>query len=114
MNAAYSLLNNWEGAPWFRSGGGSDGVAFVNVDSDETQNNDEATALVSAQGGKANRKDKSKITCFSCCKKGHYMNECTGKTKGSDDAAASEQQGAGVQPEGKSGAQMLMAAAADG
>jgi hypothetical protein len=63
---AYNLLIHWKQDP--RNllrvlGSSSDGVAFANIDDDETK------------PGKG-KKDKSHITCHKCGNKGHYANEC--------------------------------------
>jgi hypothetical protein len=54
-------------------------VAFASVDSVESGAKEEGAALVNDQGNRT-RKDKSRITCFTCGKKGQYSHESLNKS----------------------------------
>jgi Reverse transcriptase (RNA-dependent DNA polymerase)/Zinc knuckle len=77
LTESYNLLVNYVQDPRNRLkvvGTTSDGVAFTNVD----ENNSESGTTLFNAGGSGKRRgfDKSKITCHRCQEKGHYANEC--------------------------------------
>jgi hypothetical protein len=76
---AYNLLVHWKQDPRNLMrvlGTSSDGVAFANINTDETSSISTLTNNDSRRGRAAAKRDKSYITCHKCGVLGHYASEC--------------------------------------
>jgi hypothetical protein len=83
VTGVYNLLSNWKQDPrnlTWSVGVTNDGVSFTNLDgSKDDEAGDVAMATTASGGsgsGKSCTRDKSKVICCQCGKKGHYPSEC--------------------------------------
>jgi hypothetical protein len=87
MTEAYNLLVNWKYDPRNAirgTGPTNDGVSFANIEDED--------GIALANNGPTSKKgrDKSKVTCHKCGKKGHYAPECPAESGNTDTSAASQ------------------------